>query len=137
MTQKPATGNGYWAVQIGVSALFAVVGLGGAVFYFATQTEELGRGLMLGLVGLTFLVLLIVLIRRFRGSSKEQRAVYAWAIMQQHSSGKVDDMTTLALAARARDGKLSAVELSELQALRPDNPYPGTPPSSTRLPAGS
>jgi len=137
MTQKPATGNGYWAVQIGVSALFAVVGLGGAVFFFATQTEELGRGLMLGLVGIAFLALLIWLIRRFRGSTREQRAIYAWAIMQQHSSGKVDDVTAMAVAAGARDGKLSATELSDLQALRPDNPYPGTPPSSTRLASGS
>lgn len=131
MTQKQATGNGYWAVQIGVSALFVVVGFGGSIWYFATQTEELGRGLMLGLVGVLFLVTLIWLVRQYRSSTAQQRAIYAWAIMQQHSTGTGNDVERMAIAAQARDGKLPLADLQALQALQPQNRYP----SSTRLPS--
>ena len=139
MTRKPYTGNGYWAVQIVVSALFAVGGIGAAVLYFATETEELGRGVMFGFVGILFLGCLIWLLRQYGKHTKQQRAVYAWAIMQQWSptyhrqTGR--DVNAMAVAARARDGKLSVAELHALQSLKPDNPYPGPAPSSTRMPS--
>jgi len=139
MTRKPYTGNGYWAVQIGVSAFFAIGGIGAAVFFYATETEDLGRGGVFIIIGVPFLALLIWLLREFGKYNKQQRAVYAWAIMQQWSpvphrpSGQ--DVKAMAVAARARDGKLSVAELRALQSLKPDNPYPGPAPSSTRMPS--
>lgn len=139
MTRKPTTGKGYWAVQIGVSAFFAIGGIGAAVLYFATETEELGRGVMFGFVGILFLGCLIWLLRQYGKYTKQQRAVYAWAITQQHApefnSHVNKDLRIMALAARARDGKLSVAELHALQSLKPDSPYPGPAPASTQMPS--
>lgn len=139
MTRRPYTGKGYWAVQIGVSAFFAIGGIGAAVLFYATETEDLGRGGVFVIIGVLFLGLLIWLLREYGKYSKQQRAVYAWAIMQQWSPQPYrpagQDLQAMAVAARARDGKLSVAELHALQALKPENPYPGPAPSSTRLPS--
>ena len=139
MTRKPFTGKGYWAVQIGVSAFFAIGGIGAAVLFYATETEDLGRGGIFVIIGVLFLALLIWLLREYGKYNKQQRAVYAWAIMQQWSPAPYPrtgrDLKVMATAARARDGKLSVAELNALQSLKPENPYPGPSPSSTRMPA--
>ena len=139
MTRNPTTGKAYWAVQIGVSAFFAIGGIGAAVLFYATETEDLGRGGVFVIIGVLFLGLLIWLLREYGKHSKQQRAVYAWAIMQQWSPAPYPqtgrDLKAMGIAARARDGKLSVAELNALQSLQPDNPYPGPPQSSTRMPS--
>ncbi|MFC6355124.1 hypothetical protein [Luethyella okanaganae] len=140
MTDKPYKGTGYWATQIGVSALIAALSLGGGVFVLAGDTEKKGEGVMMMLVGIAFLLTVIWLVKRVMSSTKEQRAVYAWAIMQHHSRNVYDgrpidvpgsaanDIETMSIAAKARDGRLSLAEVQRLQALRPEVPYPGRLP---------
>jgi hypothetical protein len=142
MAQSTNSGAGYWATQIGASALFVVLGFGGGIFILASDSEEKGQGVMLLFVGVIFLGLLIWLIRQMTTRSSEQRAVYAWAIMQQHaaegSAAPDNDVVRMGRAARARDGKLTRDEILSLQALRPDVPYPATlPPALPRPSVGS
>jgi hypothetical protein len=88
------------------------------------------------------LVCLIWLVRQVVGKSKQQKAIYAWAIMQQQSirptgeAAVASDVVAMLAAARARDGRLSRTQLERLQALRPEVPYPGTLPSGPSLPGG-
>jgi hypothetical protein len=132
MAQKQLSGNAYWATQIGVSALFTVGGFALAGFFLSgAGGPEKGRSVIYLFIGFVFLATLIWLIRQFTKSTKKQRAIYAWAIMQHEDGLRRDgfapanDARTMAIAARARDGKLTSEELGELQALRPDRPYPG------------
>lgn len=126
-----SSGSRYWAVQIGVSAFFAVVCLGAGAF-LVFQTDEPGRGVILGCVGLMFVALLVWLVVKMMSSTREQRAIYAWAIMQQEPTNRFgpsgNDVVSLHVAELAREGKLPDKDLLELQALRPENPYPGTLP---------
>ena len=132
MAQKQLTGNAYWVTQIGVSALFTVGGFALAGFFLSgAGGPEKGRAVIYLFIGFVFLATLIWLIRQFSKSTKKQRAIYAWAIMQHEDGLRRDgfapanDTRAMAVAARARDGKLTPEELSELQAMRPDRPYPG------------
>lgn len=139
--------GGYWAAQIGAAALMTIICFGaGGILLFASpeflsrsgEEPERGGGVMLMLIGIGMLVLLINLIRSFASMNGEQRAVYAWAVMQQHASrtdghpanpgAVVNDLKILSIARRARRGELSADEIAALQQLRPDVPYPGTMP---------
>jgi len=138
------SGTGYWAVQIGLSALLALLGLGGGVFILIdvsrpdyTGSTSVGDGVMALLTGVVFLVLLLWLIVSMRSGTREQRAIYAWAIMQDYVArhpgerplrpGRTvrGDVASLGTAAMARDGQLSHEEVMRLQALRPEVPYPG------------
>ena len=130
MAHKQSTGNAYWASQIGFSALLAILTFAAAVWAFLSDAEdEKGRGVMYLFISLLFLGCLIWLIRKFTQSTAKQRAVFAWAIMQHEAtlsrSGIASDARAMDVAARARDGKLTPEELRELQAMRPDIPYPG------------
>lgn len=137
MSTEPSKGTSYWVTQIVAFTVFAIGGFAGAYFFFVVDTEEPGRGLILGLLGVAGVVGLIWVFRQLATTTKTQRAVYAWAIMQHQSPGlqrSVDeDRRTMALAARARDGKLSVAEWHALQALNPANPYPGSAPSPTAV----
>lgn len=138
------SGAGYWAVQIGVSALLAVLGLGGGVFILidsgnpdSASSTDAGAGAIVLLVGVVFLLLLVWLVVGFASQSRQRRAVYAWAIMQDYVArnpgsrpvrpGRAvrGDLVSLATAAQARDGRLSYEEVLRLQMLRPEVPYPG------------
>jgi hypothetical protein len=142
MEQSAGTDRGYWATQITVSAVFAVFGIVGGPFLMA-YSDDPGYGLIFFVTGVAFLVCLIWLIRQIVGKTKQQKAIYAWAIMQQQSirpagdAAVASDMVAMLTASRARDGKLGRAELERLQALRPDVPYPGTLPSGPSLPGGS
>lgn len=132
-------GTGYWVGQFVLLALFGVACLGGGLFIlFAPESatcprggceREPGAGVMLLLAGVAFLIVLLWMVGRYRGSSAEQRAVYAWVIMQRHTPGHHSrDRESMALAARARRGELTRQEIARLQALRPEVPYPGKLP---------
>lgn len=129
-------GAGYWTTQIAFSSLMMLLGFGGGAFILFAPADvvsadgdpQRGAGVMLVLVGVVFLCTLVWLIRKFAGSSKEQRAVHAWIIMQMHARGVGDDLNNLDVAKRGRDGRLSRAEIAALQALRPDVPYPGKLP---------
>ena len=134
-------GSSYWVVQIAVCAV-AAIGLPAlGVLLFSLSPEEPGRGLLLILIGIAFLVVLIRLVWSYRRMSPIQRAIYAWAITQRRVEVPLmtprrtnADLKTLSIAARARDGKLSPAELEGLKALDPTNPYPGPPTDTTSGP---
>jgi hypothetical protein len=126
-------GTGYWVTQIGVLAFFALLCPAGGVFVLMSNSEDNGGGVMMILIGIVFLVVLIGMIRKFAITTREQRAVYAWAIMQQHSThaSARADVAAMGVAAKAREGELSRAEIEWLQALSPDVPYPGQLPPAT------
>ena len=134
MGGKQYSGNGYWAGQLGSTGVLGVAFVIGGPVGMVSDTEEPGRWLIVFLIGVAFLLTFAWLLRSFRSSSKKQRAVYAWALMQQNGAlsrdgvNPTNDMHAMAVARRARDGQLSAAELRQLQALRPDSLYPGDPP---------
>ncbi len=129
----------------------AVLGLGGlaaGVFLLVAPDDvlsasgrpaERGQGVMVFLIGVAFTILFFASLRGWLRLSREQRAVYAWVIMQQHSTRRdghpvnpvaiANDVGMMADAARAKRGELSVEEIERLQALRPDVPYPGTLPT--------
>ncbi len=138
------SGLGYWITQFAFSAVLAILGLAGGIYILidsgnpdSTSSTGAGEGAIVLLVGVVFLLLLIWLVVSFVAQSRQQRAVYAWAIMQDYVSrnpgarpvrpGRAvrGDNATLATAAPARPGKNSYEEVLRLQALRPDVPYPG------------
>ncbi|MFF4082689.1 hypothetical protein ACFYZN_25245 [Streptomyces sp. NPDC001777] len=142
--RKSYTGRGYWAVQIGFSALLALLGLGGGVLVLievsrpgSTSSAGVGDGAMMLVVGVVFSLLLIWLVTALIRQSRRQRAIYAWTIMQDYAArnpglrplrpGKTvaSDLATMETATRASDGTLSLEEVLRLQALRPEVPYPG------------
>lgn len=143
-TAQRYTGAGYWAVQIGFSALLAALGLFGGTYILLesgdpdpTGSAGTGEGAIVLLVGIVFLVLLVWLVTEFVSQSRQQRAVYAWAIMQEYvardpgtrplTPGRTvtGDIASMAIAAQARDGELNYEDVLRLQALRPEVPYPG------------
>ena len=132
------TGNSYWVTQIAVSAFAAIAAPTLGIFLFIVEPDEPGMGLMLFLIGFMFLGCLVWLIRAYRRMSTTQRAVYAWAITQQHGSadqGRISsDLEMMASAAKASKGQLTHDELLNLAAMRPENPYPGTMPPAESLP---
>jgi hypothetical protein len=134
MAGKQNSGNGYWATQIGASALFGFGGVIGGPVGMALDKEEPGRWLIVTLMGIAFVIVFFGLVRKYRSSSKKQRAVYAWALEQQNGALQTDgfnpgnDVAAMAVAQRAMEGKLTPAELERLQAMRPNSIYPGDPP---------
>ena len=123
MTETKKSSN-YWVSQMvicGVAAvLFIVLGICTPLF----DKEEPGRGVIYVLIGLAFGGTFIWLARSYRRMSVTQRAVYAWAITQQHAAG-VADTITMEVAGRAQAGTLRPDELQWLIDLNRGNPYPG------------
>ncbi|QDP98202.1 hypothetical protein FOE78_21905 [Microlunatus elymi] len=149
-TKRTYRGTGYWVLQIGACAVIGLACLAaGGFLLFAPDSvtcpaggcdDNAGGGLLVLLIGIGLIITMVVVIRLFVRSTKEQRAVYAWAIMQQYwadgpagplnvPTGVAQDARTLQVAAQARRGELSRKEIDRLQALRPDVPYPGRLPS--------
>ncbi|WP_285725102.1 hypothetical protein [Psychromicrobium xiongbiense] len=143
-SKKPYSGGGYWTVQIGFSALIALACLTGGIYILVeasrpgtTTSASIGDGAMMLVIGVAFLLLLVWLLVTLASSSHEQRAVYAWAIMQDYASRHPgvrvmrptltvsDDVASLQVAEQARSGSLSLEDVLRLQALRPEVPYPG------------
>jgi membrane-bound ClpP family serine protease len=126
------SGNGYWVTQIAVCGFAALAAPVLGIVLFILEPDEPGMGVMLILTGMLFLGCLIWLVRSYRRMSTVQRAIYAWAITQQHGSsprrGLTSDAAVMASAAKAKNGELTRDELLALAALRPENPYPGTMP---------
>ncbi|MGV8880555.1 MAG: hypothetical protein ACOH19_00220 [Rhodoglobus sp.] len=131
MSKEPSTGKSYWVSQFVAFAIFAIGGFASAYFFLVVDTEEPGRGVITGLLGIAGVVGVIWVLRETATSTKAQRAIYAWAITQQHSpevgSPVNNDFSIMATAKSARDGKLTLQQLQALQALKPSNPYPGPP----------
>ena len=76
----------------------------------------------------------IWLVRSYWRMSVTQHAVYAWAIMQQHSTGTGSDVDQMSIAGQAAAGTLPYPHLQWLQALDPANPYPAEWPSEPTMP---
>ena len=135
--QAKQTGTSYWVTQIAVCAFAAIAAPTLGIFLFIVEPDEPGMGLMLILIGIMFLGCLVWLVRAYRRMSTTQRAVYAWAITQQHgTSGKPgvgSDVEMMASADKAAKGRLTRDELLYLAAMRPENPYPGTMPPAESL----
>lgn len=136
MSKRAGDGSGYWSTQIGASIFFVVLGFTGGIVILSSDSEEKGGGVMLLLVGILFLGTLFWLIHQMRKHTPEQRAIYAWAIMQQQRRRR-NDFQTMGIASQARDGKLSRDEILALQALRPEIPYPGELPPPVDPPNGA
>lgn len=113
----------YWATQFAVCG-FSAVALPALGWFFILGTDEPGRGVILMFCGLLFVACLIWLVVRYRTMTATQRAVYAWAITQQHAAGVSSDIT-MDMAGRAQAETLRADELQWLVDLNRDNPYPG------------
>ena len=113
----------YWATQLAVCAFFAIA-LPILGWFFIASSDEPGRGVILMLCGLLFAGCLVVVTVRYARMSATQRAVYAWAITQQHAAG-VADHITMEVAGRAQAGRLRPDELQWLIDLNRENPYPG------------
>ena len=132
MTAKK--GSSYWVSQMvicGVAAvLFIILGICSPMF----DKEEPGRAVLYVLIGLAFGGTFIWLARSYRRMSVTQRAVYAWAIMQQHSTGTGSDVDQMSIAGQAAAGTLPYPHLQWLQALDPANPYPAEWPSEPTMP---
>ena len=141
---KKYSGLGYWIVQIGFSAVLAVLGLVGGIYILIDSGDgdpsgsaDTGEGVIVTLVGIAFLLLLVWLVASFVSQSREERARYAWAIMQDYTARNpglrpmtpgrtvTGDLASMATAAQVRDGELTYEEVLRLQALRPEVPYPG------------
>lgn len=89
---------------------------------------------MLGLTALLFLGCMIFLLVKFSRQSAQERAIYAWVIMQQYRPGmdRLQPQRGIGNMRRAAKGvasQLTRAEIEALQALRPDVPYPGTLPA--------
>ena len=132
MTAKK--GSSYWVSQMvicGVAAvLFITLGICSPMF----DKEEPGRAVLYVLIGLAFGGTFIWLARSYRRMSVTQRAVYAWAITQQHSTGTGSDADQMSIAGQAAAGTLPYPHLQWLQALNPANPYPAEWPSEPTMP---
>jgi hypothetical protein len=125
--------SGYFRQQIILSAVLGVLfSVFGMTFLLLSPVDK-GYGLIFFLTGLGFFGALISVIRKYGRMSKEQRAVYAWAIAQQMSGTGFrtpgGDMEMMAIATQAQKGALSAAQLQHLQDLNPRNPYPVRPPA--------
>lgn len=131
---KARSGGGYWAGQIGSTALFGVGFLVISTVMTASGTDEPGGAALLVLGGMLFLTTCAWAIDSVTRSTAEQRALFAWAITQHEGTGlpgnrpSAEDFVAMADAARARDGQLTLDQIRALQALRPDNPYPAALP---------
>ncbi|WP_412874012.1 hypothetical protein ACL00U_07510 [Curtobacterium poinsettiae] len=122
-----SSGNGYWRGQIWATALLGVGMVACSVVLFLADPDEPGRGLLTAFGGLLFLTTFGWAVDAATRSDPRQRALFAWAVAQHEAAGHGNDVLALADAARARDGALDAERIRALQALRPDNPYPGGP----------
>lgn len=125
--------SSYWRQQIILNAVLGVLfSVFGMAFLLLSPVDK-GYGLIFFLAGLGFFGALIFVSRQYRRMSKEQRAVYAWAIAQQMSATGFrttgGDIEMMAIATQAQKGALSAAELQHLQDLNPRNPYPVRPPA--------
>ncbi|PSL37806.1 hypothetical protein CLV49_1413 [Labedella gwakjiensis] len=130
MGENSYSGRGYWASQMIVCAVAGVGGIVGGPIVMLTDDESPGYGLIFFLAGIAFLCTFVWLVRAYRRSDKQGRAIYAWAIMQQHEYRiPRNDVVVMATAARARGGGLTLDELRALQAMRPEIPYPGEWPT--------
>lgn len=125
--------SSYWRQQIILNAVLGVLfSVFGMAFLLLSPVDK-GYGLIFFLAGLGFFGALIFVSRQYRRMSKEQRAVYAWAIAQQMSATGFrttgGDIEMMAIATQAQKGALSAAELQHLQDLNPRNLYPVRPPA--------
>lgn len=130
--------SNYWRQQIILNAVLGVLfSVFGMAFLLLSPVDK-GYGLIFFLAGLGFFGALIFVSRQYRRMSKEQRAVYAWAIAQQMSATGFrttgGDIEMMAIATQAQKGALSAAQLQDLHDLNPRNPYPvrrPAPPTPT------
>jgi hypothetical protein len=132
MTAK--RGSNYFGSQMvicGVAAvLFFVLGVVSVLY----DKEEPGRGVIYVFISLLFTVAFIHVVRGYRSMSVTQRAVYAWAIAQQHSTNTGSDIEQMSIAEQAAKGTLTYPHLQWLQALDPANPYPAKWPPEPTMP---
>lgn len=114
----------YWINQILICSITAALLFVLGVLFMMFGGKDRGLGLFMILGSLVLVGTLIWLVRAYRRMSVSQRAVYAWAIMQQHSAG-MSGTSAMGMADRAQAGTLRPDELQWLIDLNRGNPYPG------------
>jgi len=119
------SGNGYWQLQIGSTGLLGGGCIVASIILWETSPDEPGRAVLVALLGILFLTTFGWAIDAATRSTRQERALFAWAIAQHEAAGHGSDARALHDAARARDGKIGPTQIRVLQAFRPDNPYPG------------
>jgi hypothetical protein len=124
------SGNGYWGGQIGSTALLGVGCLAASVVMLVAGSDEPGGAVLLGFAGILFLTTFAWAVDAATRSTRQERALFAWAIAQHEAAGHGNDALALADAARARDGELDGARIQALQAFRPANPYPAEMPGA-------
>ncbi|PIJ10754.1 hypothetical protein BMH32_08400, partial [Leucobacter sp. OLJS4] len=127
-TSRTYTGVGYWAVQIGFSALLATLGLFGGIFILLesgrpnpTGSAGTGEGAIVLLVGIVFLVLLVWLVLGFLSQSRQQRAGDGQRARSRAEVVKVSPVSGTELDA-------SAVTLRPAASARQRTPIRSSPP---------
>ena len=114
----------YWVNQMVICGVAAVLLFAYGVLVMMFGGKDRGLGLFAILGSFALVGTLVWLLRAYRRMSVSQRAIYAWAIMQQHSAG-MSDRSAMGMADRAQAGTLRPDELQWLIDLNRGNPYPG------------
>ena len=114
----------YWVNQILICSITGALLFAIGVLFMMFAGKDRGLGLFMILGSFVLFATVIWLVRAYRRMSVSQRAVYAWAIMQQHSAG-ISDLSAMNMADRAQAGSLRAEELRWLIDLDRSKPYPG------------
>jgi hypothetical protein len=114
----------YWVNQMVISGVAAVLLFAYGVLVMMFGGKDRGLGLFAILGSFALVATFVWVVRAYRRMSAPQRAIYAWAIMQQYSAG-LPRVSTMSIANRAKDGTLRPDELQWLIDLDRSKPYPG------------
>ena len=114
----------YWVNQMLVCGVTGLLLFAIGVLFMMFGGKDRGLGLFMILGSFVLAGTFIWLVHAYRRMSASQRAIYAWAIMQQHSAG-MSDTSAMGMADRAQAGTLRPDELQWLIDLNRGNPYPG------------
>ena len=114
----------YWVNQILICSITGALLFAFGVLFMMFGGKDRGLGLFMILASFVLLGTLIWVVRACRRMSVSQRAIYAWAIMQQHGAG-MSGTSAMGMADRAQAGTLRPDELQWLIDLNRGNPYPG------------
>ena len=114
----------YWVNQILICSITGALLFTFGVLFMMFGGKDRGLGLFMILGSFALLGTLLWVLRAYGRMSVSQRAIYAWAIIQQHSAG-MSDRSAMGMADRAQAGTLRPDELQWLIDLDRGNPYPG------------
>ena len=117
-------GSKYWVNQMLICGVAAALLFAYGVLVMMFGGKDRGLGLFAILGSFVLAGTFVWVLRAYRRMSASQRAIYGWAIMQQHSAGS-SGTAAMAMADRAQAGTLRPDELQWLIDLNREIPYPG------------